>query len=275
MKRVRETDFYLDKPKMLGWRGLSLLIPACFSAIGFFAFAVLGFGFTELATLPETFRTALVLVGAFSLAFGGEIGTLSNTVEIFRKNGQATVWDWTALVISVLSTLASFLLAFSALLGATAGWSDWLLLYGPVLIGLLAALDSYGGFVEFGLYLSTYDERMKTWRLAFEQYKRDEYTFAREQAKASTTEETSTNHAQAESTLEQARTAKAVKDSANKETRIAALLDAFSQDSYASVTRLAKELGTSRTTVYNYLDELEGRGAIRKNGKGVEILQPV
>lgn len=163
---MEDNKFWLEEPKMMGWRGISLLTPALFSALGFCSFAVLGFGFTELSVLPQWFRTGLVLVGAFSLAIGGEIGTLSNTVEIFRKNGQATKWDWTALSVSVLATLAAFLLAFSALFGARANWSSWLQQYGPIVLGCLAALDSYGGFIEFGLYLNSFDMRYQEWQEA-------------------------------------------------------------------------------------------------------------
>ena len=170
---MEDNEFWLDEPKMMGWRGISLLVPALCSALGFFAFAVLGFGFTELSVLPQWFRTGLVLTGAFALAAGGEIGTLSNTVEIFRKNGQATIWDWAALIVSVLSTLAAFLLAFSALFGARAEWSSWLQKYGPVVLGLLAALDSYGGFIEFGLYLNSFDNRYQEWKEAKQKADKD------------------------------------------------------------------------------------------------------
>ena len=109
--RITEQDFYLDKPKMLGVRGWSLLIPSILAAIGFCAFAVLAFSFTELESLPAAFRRGLVIVGSFTLAIGGEMGTLSATVEIFRKRSKAEVWDWLALAISAMATVAAFILS--------------------------------------------------------------------------------------------------------------------------------------------------------------------
>ncbi|NVN93566.1 MAG: HTH domain-containing protein, partial [Desulfuromonadales bacterium] len=35
----------------------------------------------------------------------------------------------------------------------------------------------------------------------------------------------------------------------------------------------AKKLNVSRTTVYNYLDQLEDKGRIRRNGNGIEVLE--
>ena len=85
MRQVTEQNFWLEKPRMMGLRGWSLLIPSVASAIGFFVFSALAFGFTELDTLPAIYRRVMVLLGAFALAFGSEIGTLSSITEIYRK----------------------------------------------------------------------------------------------------------------------------------------------------------------------------------------------
>jgi len=162
---TEQTDFWKAQPKppARDLRMYSLLIPACASALGFFAFSVLAFGFVELDALSANFRTVLVLIGAFSLAFGGEVGTLTAVVEIFRKNGQAQRWDWIGLVVSVCSTLSAFVLAFAALLGVQATWGATVKMYGPIVLGVLSALDAYAGFMEVGLYLSQYDARMEDW----------------------------------------------------------------------------------------------------------------
>ena len=141
----------------LGWRGYSLLIPSILSAIGLFCFAVLAYSFTELQSLDAGFRRWLVIVGAFTLAAGSEIGTLANVVDIYRKGGPRT-WDWLALTFSLLTTIASFVLAFAALLLRDLLWITGALNYGAVVLGILAALDSYGGFMELGLYLSSRDK---------------------------------------------------------------------------------------------------------------------
>lgn len=158
--------FWIPKPKMWGWRAFSLLFPALSSAVGFFAFGVLAYSFTELTTLPTEFRRSLVLVGSFALAFASEVGTLSVVVEIFRKAGSnhsVRNWDWAGLAISSLATLGTFLLAFAALLGVRATWSESVQLYGPIILGILVAADSYVGMAEFGLFLASHDERMRTW----------------------------------------------------------------------------------------------------------------
>lgn len=170
IKKLVRMGYLHPRPKFMGIRALSLLIPSIAAAIGFFAFAVLSFSFTELTTLPEDFRKYLVLVGSFALAFGGEIGTLTATVEIFRKRETKTtsLWDWIALVVSGIASTASFILAFATLLGVKATWSETVQIYGPIVLGILAMLDAYGGFVEFGEYLGSFDNRLEDWRKEYD-----------------------------------------------------------------------------------------------------------
>jgi hypothetical protein len=59
----------------------------------------------------------------------------------------------------------------------------------------------------------------------------------------------------------------------SKEETRRAILDAFAQNPFYSVSDLAGEIGCARQTVYNYLAELETEGLIRRNGgQGVEVL---
>ena len=109
---TNNNDFWMERPRTMGIRGWSLLVPAIASSVGFFCFGVLAFGFTELSTLSDGFRKALVLTGSFSLAFGGEVGTLSGVVEIYRKNRRLEGWDRFALITSLMSTFGAFVLAW-------------------------------------------------------------------------------------------------------------------------------------------------------------------
>ena len=168
------------QPPFHDLRAWSLLIPAMAAAVGFFAFAVLAFSFTEMSALPRSFRTSLVIIGAFALAIGGELGTLTNTIEVFRKSKKdaqyerAVWWDWAGLGVSLAATLGEFLIAFAALLGVKATWSVPFQLWGPIALGLLSALDAYVGFMEVGLYLAEYDKRYKIWATEYQKFLKGE-----------------------------------------------------------------------------------------------------
>lgn len=51
------------------------------------------------------------------------------------------------------------------------------------------------------------------------------------------------------------------------------VLAIYNDNPQTGVTTIANQLQVSRQTVYNYLDELEYAGRLRKNGQGVEVLR--
>lgn len=60
--------------------------------------------------------------------------------------------------------------------------------------------------------------------------------------------------------------------SSKKAAKVDMMLDIFKTDPHAEYTAVAKQLSMSRSTVYNYLEELENSGRVHVNGNGVEIL---
>ena len=288
-----ENEFYLEKPKMLGVRGYSLLLPAIASSIGFFCFAVLGFSFTELTTLPQSFRTWLVLTGSFTLAFGAEVGTLAAVTDIFRKGEKVRGWDAVTLAISILATFAAFILAFASLLGANANWSEAVKLYGPIALGLLAALDSYGGFLEFGLYLNSYDVRLKKYEESLRWHKQKEFEQSEAARFALREKELEAKLAELEAKLDakkgqgqgqgnvsfaQTDSEKPSIEKANdvrldgKKQRVNKMLALYSENPNLTQGEVAEVIGVSRPTVSNYLSECESQGYVKRNGQGVEVL---
>ena len=162
---MSEQTFWKPKPRPFDLRAASLFVPSIASSIGFFCFAVLALSFTEMESLGPELRKWLVIIGAFGLAGGGEIGTLAISVEVHRKerNGTSQKGDRSALAISKWATMAAFVIAFAMLLGTKARWGSLVQEWGVILLGVLAVLDAYSGFREFGYYLGEYDERLALW----------------------------------------------------------------------------------------------------------------
>jgi DNA-binding transcriptional regulator YiaG len=234
---------------------LSLLLPSVLSAIGLFAFAVLAYSFTELRSLPSEFRRWLVIVGAFTLAAGSEIGTLFAVVDIYRKGGPRT-WDWIALFFSLCTTVASFVLAFAALLLRDLQWVTVALNYGAVVLGVLAALDSYGGFMEFGLYLNSYDARLDLWE------RREIAEAERAQRMSTLVQQPQQEHTQPISTV-------VPDDIDHRRHKLCSLYRAQPDRTQQSV---ADVLGVSTSTVRNDLSVLEDQGLIRRVDGQVVVL---
>lgn len=248
----------MNKPRALDGRGLSLLLPSILSAAGLFCFAVLAYSFTELHSLPAEFRRWLVVVGALTLAAGSELGTLASVVDIYRKGGPRT-WDWVALFFSLCTTVASFVLAFAALLLNDLPWVTAALDYGAVVLGVLAALDAYGGFMELGLYLNSHDARLDQWerRVVAESERQ-------ERLAAVLREDTQAGGTQAEDTQPLANV-----DIADRRQR---LLSLYRAQPGATQAEVASALGVSASTVRNDLTVLEAQGRVRRNDGQLEVI---
>lgn len=195
---MSEIKFWMQQPKppRSDPRAWSLAIPSCLSAVGFVCFAILGYSFKEFRVLPDLFRTTIVLIGAISIAAGGELGTVTTTVEIFRKHRASEVvwWDWGSLVISAMTTICAALVAASYLPEATGGWVLAMQANGPVALMILAPVDAYFGFIELGLYMGEYDERVIAWISARERYEKREYDTILRERRAARTEPNTDPH---------------------------------------------------------------------------------
>lgn len=55
--------------------------------------------------------------------------------------------------------------------------------------------------------------------------------------------------------------------------RLDTLLDIFTDSPGMPIADAARQVGVSRQTVYSYLDQLEQKGQIHRNGHGVEVIQ--
>jgi DNA invertase Pin-like site-specific DNA recombinase len=122
-------------------------------------------------------------------------------------------------------------------------------LYGPVGLGLLAALDSYGGFLEFGLYLHECDQRRKG-------------IVKPSAVKTISPKVETVNPGGLES----------LTPDPEKRERLHRLLTLYQEDPKTPKTHIAKKLDVTPTTVYGYLNDLEEAKIIKRNGNGVQVL---
>lgn len=174
---MTQEGFWKPEPRepFRDWRTYSMLIPILSSALGAWLFLALGFSFTEIAEIPQRIRTGLVIVASFTVAFGSSFGSVGSGIEIFRKvsTSQVKMWDWISLGISTCTTVAGFAMGFAALLGATATWSTVAVIYGSLVVGTLAALDSSGDMIELGGLFGSFESRYETWLEEREQWRRE------------------------------------------------------------------------------------------------------
>jgi hypothetical protein len=168
-------QFWKPEPKepWHDWRTYSMLIPILSGTVGACIFMALGFSFTEMASIPARIRTPMVILASFTVAIGSTFGSVGSGIEVFRKRytGDAQGWDWISLAVSTATTVAGFGMGFAALLGATTGWSATARVYGSLVVGTLAALDSLGDMIECGGLFGSYETRVEQWRVERERWR--------------------------------------------------------------------------------------------------------
>ncbi|MDY7080478.1 MAG: hypothetical protein SXV54_26665 [Chloroflexota bacterium] len=150
------------RPRAMGVRGWSLLLPSVIQVAGLCAFGAVAWAFTEAGSLSQS-RITLVIVGSFSIAVGGGIGSLPVTVECFRK-GLHSWADWCALVVSGVASLVETFVALSFLGGFEIANS----IPRIAAMSLLAVLDACFGMAEFGQYLAGHDDRLGEWKQEYD-----------------------------------------------------------------------------------------------------------
>ena len=276
------TEFWKPKPRPFDLRAASLFAPSIASSIGFFCFAVLALSFTEMESLGTELRKWLVIIGAFGLAGGGEIGTLAISVEVHRKerNGTSQKGDKSALAISKWATMAAFVIAFAMLLGTKARWGSLVQEWGVILLGVLAVLDAYSGFREFGYYLGEYDERLALWeqerdaeelRLRQKDERRDDRR-ASLALRLELDEMRGASSTQEEQEIAQPEPAPVQEpDRLPKPERLERLVEIYSGTPKMPQQQAGALVGVSRQQISTDLTELEQAGRIKRNGHGVEV----
>lgn len=149
------------------WRKLSLVFPPIATAFGFFLFGIFAIGFTELRSMPDGIRFYVVLLGAIAIPAGGELGTVSSVVEIFRKhyrNRGTTKLDWVGLVVSMVSSMVGLVLSWAYLLKTDITWSEWVKVWGPLVYGTFTVADFVFSLLEMGAYLGEKEREFDKWR---------------------------------------------------------------------------------------------------------------
>lgn len=249
-------DYYIKKPrKWLDLHLWGLALPAVIGVVGLAAFGLLAYSFRELTAVEGAWRSGAVMTGAIGLAVGGEIGTLFTNVEIYRKviKGQATKWDWAALIISLSATFFAFLLASARLLMDDIEWQTFARSWGQAILILVSALDQYAGQMELGLYIGSFDLRYKTWEDGFHEWMKDkEKRLNKPDSAAEPTQP-------AEDTP---------KKQLSKGERLQAMVDWWASDPSITAAQMAEKVGVSTITVRNDKKLLVEKGYLFTTGKG-------
>jgi hypothetical protein len=165
-------EYYMPRPVAPNedWIARLLTISLWVSVAGLIMYGLFAYAFDDIAIIPESVQSVLVVIGSALIVAGAELNTPPTIVAIWRKIGRGQ-WNYFDLVIcglSLLGAIASILIVFSIrqpLLGET-GWRSWAIAIGPLVLGVTVVIDYFGCAAELGLLRSEYDESMREWLTA-------------------------------------------------------------------------------------------------------------
>lgn len=123
---MTQTPFWKPEPRepWADWRMFSMLVPILVSACGFFVTGIFAFAFSDIAVIPRTTQSWMVIVGSALIVFGAELNTPFTTIEVFRKilRRESNRWDLSALIVSLVGTMANLLVTFSTRINLQNTW---------------------------------------------------------------------------------------------------------------------------------------------------------
>jgi len=150
----------------------SLAIPIFISAFGFFIVGVFAFSFDAIQEIPASVQNWLTIAGSALVVFGAELNTPGTFVAVFRKwqkDKSANIFDWLAVGLSGVGTLANLLVVFALLILSSdkftgnAGWLSVVMNFGPLVAAFAVACDYYGSLIELGFLFGAYELRYEKW----------------------------------------------------------------------------------------------------------------
>lgn len=119
-----------------------------------------------IVRVAQVMREALskIAESASDTTFSKAIKMIDRTLE--REERGAIAWDWIGLVVSAITSLSAVVLAYFSGVDVSDTIYAWLPVvqqWAPLGLFVCGVLDGYINHGEFGLFLASFDERVRQW----------------------------------------------------------------------------------------------------------------
>lgn len=188
-----ESKFWKPEPTQYGLLTFSLVLPILVSVFGFFVIGIFAFAFDSIEVIPQEYRDWLTIVGSALVVLGAEANTPGTFVAVFKryyKGDEVNFFDWSAIGLSGLGTLANTLIVIALLITASKLFLDlpqektqWVidvLSFAPLLAGIAVSCDYYGSLVELGFHIGSFEKRYEQWLEEKREFEQSEMSSGRQ-----------------------------------------------------------------------------------------------
>jgi len=170
LARSMVEPYWKPEPQRYGFSWWALLLPGIVYTIGVVWYA-------HNAFVPGLAGVNGHAFGSLLMVAGGEAGTMIAATEVFSKakKGEAVVWDWLSIAISLVATLGNLFVVYTSLTDIDAWWLPIVRENGPLVLLLCSGVDYYGEIIEFGFFNAGFDARWSEWNDARHTWEKAEF----------------------------------------------------------------------------------------------------
>jgi hypothetical protein len=172
--------FWKPEPRQHSLLTYSLIIPIVASVLGFFIVGIFAFAFDSINVLSEPIRDWITVFGSALVILGAEANTPGTFVAVFKrlyKNENVNFFDWSAITLSGIGTLANMLIVIAILIDASSTeriqWVSSVLVWMPLVAGFAVSCDYYGSLIELGFHIGSFEKRYEQWLEEKREYEQD------------------------------------------------------------------------------------------------------
>jgi len=169
-------NYYMPRPiePSRDWVGRLMSASLWISVAGFIVYGLFAYAFEDIAIIPPTVQSALVLAGSALIVTGAEVNTPPTIVAVARKFGRRKHQRLDLIIgcVSLAGAIAGALLMFALRQPNVQGiaWRQVVRNWGPLVIGVTVVIDYFGCASELGLLRSDYDIEMQEWLRAEQEW---------------------------------------------------------------------------------------------------------
>ena len=167
------------------WRFWILAIPIIGSVIGIATTSMFSLAFDSVSIIPKIMRDVIAIAGSVITVFAAESNSPGTFFELYRrifKEEKVTGWDYAALVLSTIGSLATILVVCaiaimtSVTFSSDAEWVGFVVAWMPLVAALSIVGDNMGALIELASLYASYETRIDAWYERMEQEQASMYS---------------------------------------------------------------------------------------------------
>ena len=166
------------KEPLQDWRFWILAAPIVASVIGIATTTMFSLAFDSISIIPAIVQSWIAILGSVITVFASEANSPGTFFELYRrifKEEKVTGWDYAALVLSTIGSLATILIVCAVAIMTSSTfpndtlWLQLVIAWMPLIAAVAIVGDNMGALIEVASLYASYENRIDVWYDRIEQ----------------------------------------------------------------------------------------------------------